>query len=237
MQYDKILVNGDSYSAEEGCDGPVWADYLQDKTGIPVINRAFIGSSNQRIVRSTLEYLSEIDGAKKPLVIIGWSYIRRIEIWYYGRGLELRIPDRLPGDDITKPRLCSLDWLLPPYQDIATPEQKALLPDVMEVHKALTDFYTSLYMLAHTLEAKGIDYLFFSGADNTDIGLEAFPYVNGLSQVQWCTNNKKFYQLHDFSIPNYAIKNDSDRSDTNHLSTSGHDKFSTFLLDLFLEKG
>ena len=107
----------------------------------------------------------------------------------------------------------------------------------MEVHKALTDFYTSLYMLAHTLEAKGIDYLFFSGADNTDIGLEAFPYVNGLSQVQWCTNNKKFYQLHDFSIPDYAIKNDSDRSDTNHLSTSGHDKFSTFLLDLFLQKG
>ena len=238
MSYDRILIYGDSYSAQEGCDGPVWADYITDKTGIPTINQAFMGSSNQRITRSTLEYLDLLDGAENPLVIIGWSFIRRIEIWHYGLGLEHRMPDRLGGDDVSKPRMCTLEWLLPPYEDLATMEQKALLPDPKEVHKALTDFYTSVYMLAHTLEAKGIDYLFFSGANNTDITLQAFPYVTGLSQVQWCDRNPKFYQMHDFCVQDWALANDPEcTAVTNHLSTQGHEKFSAFLLDLFLEKG
>ena len=94
MNYDCILINGDSYSAPTNYK--VYGNFLSEKLGIPVINFAIPGSNNQRILRSSIEYLQQIKSEySNPLVVIGWSFIRRIEVWYYGNNQKLlnAIPD------------------------------------------------------------------------------------------------------------------------------------------------
>ena len=228
--FDCILINGDSYSAKNH-KHKVYSDFLQQQFDVPVYNYAWPGSNNQRIIRSTLEHVHQY---KNPLVLIGWSFIRRIEVWYYGnkRSILNRIPDRDQTiDDSKNPRLTTLDILL--TENEATLEQKCLVNEDLFVHKQLTDFYTGLYMFAHTLESMNIQYKFFSAARNTEIPINSFPYIESLHQVQWCAQNKNFYKLHDFCILNWAKENDPDAHPvTGHLSENGHKLFANFLQEI-----
>jgi hypothetical protein len=228
--FDCILINGDSYSAKNH-KHKVYADFLQQQLNIPVYNHAWPGSNNQRIIRSTLEYIHQY---KNPLVLIGWSFIRRMEVWYYGenRSVINCIPDRSQGiDDSKQPRFATLDLLL--TENEATLEQKCLVNEDLFVHKQLTDFYTNLYMFAHTLESMNIKYKFFSAAKNTDLPINCFPYIESLHQVQWCAQNKNFYKLHDFCILNWAKNHDPDAHPfTGHLSEHGHALFANLLQEI-----
>jgi hypothetical protein len=228
--FDCILINGDSYSAKNQ-KHKVYADFLQQQFDIPVYNYAWAGSNNQRIIRSTLEHIHQ---HKNPLVLIGWSFIRRMEVWYYGgnRSVINRIPDRSQGiDDLKQPRFATLDLLL--TENEATLEQKSLVNEDLFVHKQLTDFYTNLYMFAHTLDSMNIQYKFFSAAKNTEIPINSFPYIESLHQVQWCAQNKNFYKLHDFCMLNWAKEHDPDAHPiTGHLSENGHALFAKLLQEI-----
>ena len=228
--FDCILVNGDSYSAKN-YKHKIYADFLQQQLDVPVYNCAQIGSNNQRIIRSTLEHIHQY---KNPLVLIGWSFIRRIEVWYYGKKQSIinRIPDRIREiDDSKQSRFVTLDLLL--NQNEATLEQKCLVNEDLFVHKQLTDFYTNLYMFAHTLESMNIKYKFFSAAKNTDLPVNCFPYIESLHQVQWCAQNENFYKLHDFCILNWSKENDPDAHPvTGHLSENGHKLFANLLQEI-----
>lgn len=228
--FDCVLVNGDSYSAKN-YKHKVYADFLQQQLDVPVYNCAQIGSNNQRIIRSTLEHIHQY---KNPLVLIGWSFIRRMEVWYYGEKQSIinRIPDRIQEiDDSKQSRFVTLDLLL--NENEATLEQKCLVNGDLFVHKQLTDFYTNLYMFAHTLESMNIKYKFFSAAKNTEIPINCFPYIESLHQVQWCAQNKNFYKLHDFCILNWGKENDPDAHPvTGHLSEHGHNLFANLLQEI-----
>jgi hypothetical protein len=225
MNYDCIVINGDSYSAPQSCK--VYGDFLAEKLNIPVKNFAVSGSNNPRITRSSIEYIEELKSEySNPLVIIGWSFIRRLEVWYYGNNQQLikKVPDSKQS------RLVTLDWILNSGE--ATIEQKALINEDLFVHKQLVDFYTNLYMFAHTLESQNISYLFFSGARNTDCPIHCFPYIESLQQVKWVAENKRIYKMHEFCIMNWAKENDSEcHPVTGHLSESGHEKFANFILN------
>lgn len=226
MKYDCIFINGDSYSAPN--NHKVYGDFLSEKFNVPVKNFALPGSNNQRILRSSIEYLNELKSEyKNPLVIIGWSFIRRIEVWYYGNNEKLlrTMPDSAQS------RLITLDRVIGAGE--ATLEQKALINEDLFVHKQLIDFYTNLYMFAHTLESQNLSYLFFSAARNTDCPIHCFPYINSLSQVQWIANNKNVYKLHEFCIMNWAKEHDNDSHPvTGHLSELGHKKFAELLYNI-----
>jgi len=222
--YDCIIINGDSYSAPNKFK--VYGDYLGEALGIPVKNFAIPGSNNDRILRSTIEYIQDIKQEyTKPLVIIGWSFIRRLEVWYYGK--DKKTIRQMPDND--QSRFITLDHLL--NNGLATLEQKALINDDLSLHKQLTDFYTKLYLFGNLIESLGLDYLCFSGAKNTECPIHCFPFINSLYQVQWVTQNKNFYKLHDFCIQKWAFKNDKDcDSVTGHLSEQGHKKFAELLI-------
>lgn len=228
-KFDCILVNGDSYSALDP-DHLVYSQYLGQQLGIPVINKAFVGTNNQRIIRSTLESIDDLKQYKNPLVIIGWSFIRRIEVWYYGdKDMTSYMPDRIAkAPEVVQPRFLTLEWLL--KNNAATLEEKMLVKEFDNVHKELTDFYTNLYMLSTTLKFHGIDYFFFSAAKNTDCNISAFPYVTSLTQVTRCRDDAKMFNLHEFCIEEWATINDPEcKPVTKHLSGRGHKKFTEFL--------
>lgn len=232
---DAILVNGDSYSAQNDRQRS-YGSFLSDYLDIPVHNIAFAGSSNARITRSTIEHLNQFKQQyKNPLVVIGWSYIRRFEVWYYGaenQQVMNLIPDRTNKDhtDTLQPKFATLNLLV--NHNVATIEQKCLIEDTLFVHKQLMDFYTNLYLMANHLALTNTKYFMFSGANNIDTPIEAFPYINSLQQVDWCRNNPHIYKMHKFCISNWAKDNDPEcHKVSGHLSQSGHEKFAKFLLE------
>jgi len=223
--YDCILINGDSYSAP--CKHKVYGDFLSEHFGIPVKNFATAGSNNDRILRSSIEYLQEVKSEyQNPLVIIGWSFIRRLEVWYYRNNQKLL--NQTP--DSTDSRFITLDQVINFGE--ATLEQKALINEDLFVHKQLMDFYTNLYMFAHLLESQNLSYIFFSAARNTDCPIHCFPYIGSLEQVKWVKNNPHIFKLHEFCIMNWSAEHDPECLPvTGHLSEKGHEKFANFLLD------
>lgn len=228
--HDCIIVNGDSYSAKT--HHKVYSDFVESDTNIPVINLAVAGSNNQRIARSTIEKLIEVkEKYKNPLVIVAWSFIRRIEVWYYGHnpGVISKIPDRVDAPDHLQSRLITLDMLV--NLGHATLEQKCLVNEDLFVHKHLIDFYTMLYSFAHTIQSLGADLFCFSAAKNTDIPVHSFPYIESLRQVQWCQQQPNIHKLHDFCIKDWAELNDPHRNAvTGHLGEDGHRKFANEIL-------
>ena len=226
MKFDCLVINGDSYSAKIG-QQKVYSDFISEALDIPVKNYAKPGSNNKRIIRSTIEYLLELKKQyHNPLVIIGWSFVRRQEVWYYGNNQKI-----IQGMfDNTESRLITLDYLL--NADEATLEQKSMiLPDI-QIHKALTDFYTDLYLFSNYLRLNNIDFFWFSGARNTDCPIERFPYLQSLEQVKSVSIDPNIFKLHDFCVMHWAKENDPDSHPvTGHLSEQGHKKFAEFLLE------
>jgi hypothetical protein len=227
-KYDCIVINGDSYSAKT--EHKVYGNFLSEHFDIPVKNFAIPGSNNQRILRSSIEYLREVKSEyQNPLVIIGWSFIRRLEVWYYGNNQKLlnQIPDSTDSRFVTLNRVIDFGE--------ATLEQKSLINEDLFIHKQLMDFYTNLYMVAHYLESQNLSYVFFSGAKNTDCPIHCFPYIHSLEQVKWVEKNSNIFKLHDFCIMNWAMENDPGcHPVTGHLSEKGHEKFANFILDNML---
>lgn len=228
--FDCILVNGDSYSAKTSF--PTYADYIGTELNVPTINIAVTGSNNDRILRSTLEQVLKLKQQNQnPLVIIGWSFIRRLEVWYYGSKPSVinKIPDKDNKLEHQIPKFVTLDVLL--SENEATIEQKCLIQEDLFVHKQLTDFYTKLYLFAHTLNALNVKWFMFSAAKNVEVPLNCFPYIESLEQVKWCQQQSNIYKLHDFCIMNWSEENDPDRKPvTGHLSRVGHQLFSKELL-------
>lgn len=228
--FDCVVVNGDSYSAK--INHRVYSDFLAKQSDIPVINIARRGSNNDRIRRTSIEKLLEIkDKYKNPLLIVGWSFIRRIEVWYYGNHPQVihAIPDRENKESHREPRFLTLNVLASMNQ--ATLEQKCLIDEDLFVHKQLTDFYTSLYMFAHTVESLGAKLFCFSAAKNIEIPVNCFPYIESLHQVQWCQAQNNIHQLHQFCIKQWAEQHNPMRNMvTGHLSESGHQRFADELI-------
>jgi hypothetical protein len=75
-----LYVNGDSHSVGVGSDKN-FAEALADKFNLTLVNQAGVGASNQRIIRTTREYLKDNTPA---LVVIGWSTWEREEWFYQG---------------------------------------------------------------------------------------------------------------------------------------------------------
>jgi len=105
-KFDLIVVNGDSFTDGGGAteqwnyENPnnkvnkiAWAEFLSKKLDIPLINLAEGGSSNEVIMRRTIDFFENKkcfshtnmksftnDGSKNILYITQWSYLNRISI-------------------------------------------------------------------------------------------------------------------------------------------------------------
>lgn len=225
MLYDCILINGDSYSAEV-TEHKVYGNFLAEKFNIPIKNFAVPGSNNQRILRTLIEYLYQVKSEfKNPLVIIGWTFTSRLEVWYYGNNKKLinQVPD---AELSPESRLITLDRLI--QNNEATLEHKALISDEVLANTQFTNHFTNLYLLANLLNSMSIDYRFFSAADNAGCNLSFFPHLLRYQHVKWVLDNPKIYELNDFSLSKWAKENDPQCTSTGHLSESGHERFASF---------
>lgn len=203
---------------------------MANSLSLPVYNLARAGSSNDRILRSTLQALTKARAlGQNPLVILGWSFLHRIEVWYHGPNDDIvaRAPDQFDND--SQLRLVTLDWV--PDNEVSA-GTKEFLSSIDTIDKKIIDWYLHLYLLAHWLKSQNLRYLFFSAADNTDFAIHSWPVLCEFDFVQEVLNDPCIYQLHNFCMQKWAGHNDPDcHPVTGHLSAAGHEKFAHFILD------
>jgi len=231
--YDCIFINGDSYSAANN-DSKVYGEFIADHFGIPLHNYAVPGSSNDRILRTSIEYLELIKKEyQNPLVIVGWSFVSRVEIWEERDDLAI-LKKVLDQDLFPGTKFITLDYLL--NSSAVTIEQKAIATyDAYHHHKQMMDFYTNLYLFSHLLEFLKFDYLFFSAADNRKFFASDYPSIEQYWQAKWVRQNQRIHDLSNFNVKHWANKHDPDCKTTGHLSQTGHKEFANVLLNIIEE--
>lgn len=145
-----VFVNGDSHTAQVyGEDGLTATEILAKKYHCNYVNIALPGGSNQRIIRTTLDYLPRLN-PKSTVIIIGWSSFERTE-WYYNDRWH-----QICGD---------------PYYDVDA-ELKILwrqhldswwCDDNHECWRRQADQHHSIWMFHHLLDQLGYQFLFYQG--------------------------------------------------------------------------
>jgi hypothetical protein len=86
--FSHLVVNGCSFTVCEGLEYPEeqgWPKIVADKLGIPLINLAQGGAGNDRILRTTTEYIYQ-NPLPNPLYIIAFSQSSRREEYFKIRG-------------------------------------------------------------------------------------------------------------------------------------------------------
>ena len=188
--YDFYYFNGDSYSAEEQ-NKKSWVQDFIKLSEIPqekCFNHAIHGSSNHKIIRNSIESLSDLKKQYKSIFcIIGFSFVHRDELW----------------DDKRK-KLETLDAFLD-RENI--PEELKFKYHLQNINHQMVHFYTNLFMFVNLLEKWNIDYFIFSAANNSDFGTLNWDYLKSLGVYDKITSNPKIYNLHEFYIQDWALKN------------------------------
>jgi hypothetical protein len=105
----------------------------------------------------------------------------------------------------------------------------------LHINHQTVHHYTYIWMMAHAMENLGLDYLFFSAADNSDYKMLDWDYLKSLSIYQDVVANENIIDLSSFSIQQWGRANDCNMTSTGHFADlDGHEKFGNFLLERYL---
>jgi hypothetical protein len=214
----EVYINGDSYSAEP--IGQIsYSSFIANIIDIPVINHAVAGSCNDRIFRTALEYCANLKQNQRPLIIIGFSFITREEIWVEDIAkYSVRIKD-YPGS-----QLITSNWM----DKVDESTMHAIIDQ--NINKQVTHFYTKLFMFVQTLKSIDLPYYIFSAANNTDYRNLNWNSLKNLQMFQRLSQDSNIVNLHEFNIGKWAKDNHLNTTPTYHLYEDGHKMFADYLL-------
>ena len=183
-----ILVNCDSWTggwySKTPEFGRFWADHLQDKIDNKIVNIGLEASSNNRIFRTTIEYLQ-----KEPTpayVIIGWSWLERFELPYCN-GDYLRLTPQ--GASLSK--LHQEENVLD--RSVSNTLLKIFYSNLYNQSQARKTFLSNLLILQDLCAYKNIKLLNFqsfrSNFDNIENDNENYYLYKQLNLNNWILSN------------------------------------------------
>lgn len=173
---------------------------LADQLGFSMVNQAQAAGSNDRIIRTTTEYL-ELN--RPDLVLIGWTSWEREEWFYDNRYWQINSA----GMDKVWPRaikirykeyVANLDWT-----------KKAV-----EQHSKIWNFHQKLL-------AMNIPHLFFNVWGT-------FNWYNEIPKLDWGDNYIRPYD--EWSFWHYLSDRGYSKTKYNHFRADGHAAWAEFLL-------
>jgi hypothetical protein len=214
----EIYINGDSYSAEN-TKHLVYSNFIANTVDVPVTNQAMVGSSNDRIFRTTLEYCANLKQDQRPLIIVGFSFITREEVWVEDISkYSHRIKDYLGSQFITSAWIETVD--------------EATMHTVIDqnINKQMTHFYVKMFMFLQTLKLLNLPYHIFSAADNADFRNLNWGSLKNLQAFQKVSQDSNVRDLHKFNIGKWAEDNHIKTTKTTHLYEDGHKIFANHLM-------
>ena len=247
--WNMILVNGDSYSALTP-KHRVYSEFMAEQLQIDCDNLSRIGSNNDRIIRSTIEaVLHHVALGRRPLLILGTSYVTRQEVW--AGDLEPDLLDTSPQEaqrlwsmvQESYPIVGSNDQILPTItldwiSDRSQWRQQFRHQVTYEysAHKRLLDNYVMLFLLTRFLQSLQVPYIVFSAADNSAWSLNNYPAISHLSAVKSVLADPHVIEMHTNCVKFWAQQHDADcNPQTGHLSESGHRKYAARMINLIGE--
>ena len=245
-----ILINGDSFTQCYNLKNPnnSWPIQLSNLLEHPVTNLALGGASNDRIYRTTKEYL--ITNTKPNHVIIGWTFHDRNEIFHH-EGLYIRGLNTGSQSEIE-------------YSPL----------DINNIHKNWINFNLNVWInyrnwvynilfLQNYFKSNGINYTFFTACESSLI----YEFLNGtdralmLADQAWQWRDKKKYKaertIHDqykelvelcrlidlnnwilpkSSMADYLDQKGYKRDQTQHFYADGYAAWANFMVDKVFNK-
>lgn len=217
----KLFVNGDSHT--EGSElyfakQDAYPYKLAELLNAEIIdNPAIGGAGNDRIERTTTEFLNRCQGDYPDLIVIGWSEFTRTDWFYNGKFTTYRSNDIPP--DVAK----EIDPLRYTYEDenINTDEARPILARY---------FQSRIYNFHCYLEHLNIPHLFFMGVN----GLGDFIHDEdgGVHQFDW---NNCFWNPYEprpnNSFLSWGVGKGYKKTRWWHLPEEAHEEFAKVLYD------
>jgi hypothetical protein len=201
-----ILVAGDSYSVE-------WPNQFAKLVPNQITNISSQGRSNTFIYTSVINYLTQ--QKTKHLVIVGNSFITRIDTWkdtpdkknYWEKRGH---PERHRGN---------LSVPLQIFEDQYNSWFKT-----SNICMLWIEYYFQLYCFAHTLKSLGHDFFLFNAAVNVmgddELDENFRGYLINTPFYHYCLNHPNILAGDQFSIPAWCQKNNIKTKDTGHIADS-----------------
>jgi hypothetical protein len=190
-----LVVNGCSHAAGSDIDPldvepsgwsahRAFGKHLADSLGWDYVNIAMPGGSNERIVRTTIEWVGQASrdpSQPPPFVLVMWTGHARFEVYDDRRCCWLNL---CPGIEAT-----------PYFDDYSFELQRYFRYHVLvrtTRTETATRFWLDVVLLQSYLEAKGIDYLFCNGYQSLDNGADFEVFARQL-------NRRRYYEPFDNS--------------------------------------
>lgn len=203
-----LYVNGDSHSRGNNVKDNIktFASLLSRALDFKLVNSAKSGASNDRIIRTTCNYLAD---NRPDLVIIGWSTWEREEWEHQGQFYDVNSSghDQLPELLVTQYK----HWVTEQTPD-------TLIEKSQQIHE-------KIYKLHCTLNEKQIPHVFFNCMYN---------FFEIKNQHDW--NNSYVGPYKNDSSYYWYLKNQNFVTDDwYHYDEDGHQAWADFLIDYIKE--
>jgi hypothetical protein len=199
-----LYVNGDSHSnGMQLLSENKFANQVADYFNLSLNNVAQIGASNQRIIRTTREYIAQ--GHRPTLIIIGWSTWEREEWEHEGKYYNVNSS----GHDVLP------DALVDQYKSWVLDQSE----EVLAVKSA--KWHNEIYQLHLELKQQQLDHVFFNCMYN---------FFNVQSQLDW--DNCYVHPYHnEYSLYWYLKKQGFVTDDWYHYGADGNRAWADFLIE------
>lgn len=214
-----------------------WGKKFANLFGIKnYINNAAGGGSNDRIVRTTLEYVNNLSTKERSevLIIIGWTNADRKEKFVKGNWHRWNSTqsfsdtvDRLVFKD--ESHISALEKL-----------QQQEIIYATEEYASITNYFQNVFLLANTLENLGISYFFFNalppwwtgGHLKTSIDVEQ----EFTKYIEWHETNEHILGIND-SMYSFMHENNFQMAKYFHPLVPGHAAWATHLVQVLETRG
>jgi len=216
-----LWVNGDSHTAGAHAHDDIvdtFAKQLADHYNIGHTNIAVAGGSNQRIIRTTIEALPNLD-PKDTFILIGWSSWERTE-WYFDNQWHDICAD--PGYNV--PEFIKQRW-----QENNEYFQKHFVDKTaeQEIWRCAKEQEHAIWTFHKLLDNLGYKFLFFLGCE--------YPFFrqeqgSASSALPWLPGTWAHDPYTESGFSHYSKQQGFVRDDMWHYGQSAHDAWAQYLL-------
>jgi hypothetical protein len=213
-----------------------WSYEFSKLAGIEkLVNHAWGGGSNARIVRTTLAYLKKLTDKelKEHFVIIGWTLPERKELYLEDQLGNCRWV-RFNSSQKFSTTLTYDEFFDQNFVEKIDEYQKSYVANVHTINGSIYEYFQQIYLLSNLLENLGVNYFFFNA-------LPAIWYHGPLpdnckQDDIWAENKTTFLSRHD-NMFYFIEKHDYKKATHSHPLVDGHKAWAAYLHDEITRRG
>lgn len=222
-----VYSNSDSFGVVS--NGKVYADFIAEHFGAKLIQKGLSGSCNQRIIRTTVRDLIDLDTTEPILVLISISNIYRTEYW------------SASGQDNDGHFKSIRVWQT--EKDKQDPVIAEYLKQYSLLHNdeaEMTNLYCSLVMLTSFLKSKGYRYLIWNGPSTYKPVDFSAPFISPFAEE--LNRDLNIIPFDKFSFCKYNVDKGHVPIDYNlykehgHHGEAAHQDFANYLIENYLNE-